>query len=586
MKKFLFIVLLTVLSATLLSTGIMEYSKLKPGMEGEGRTIFKGTNIETFEFRILGFLDNFSPGKNLIIAELKSPELNEIGVIAGMSGSPVYIDGKIIGAVSYGFSFSKKPIAGITPIEDILKVSDYSSPSYSIDISDIKIEFDKKNISRIAERVKNEILGRINASSMNDVSPIKLISTSKGINHSIQSYLKPLISPAPRIKVEKEFAKSKKKNFDIKAADAVSIPLVRGDFEYSSSGTVTYVTGNKIYMFGHPFFNLGKVSFPIHRAEVISVVPSYQESFKLSSTKNMIGTMTQDRFSAVSGELGKTPYMIPMQIFFKNRNKKFKLEIVDHPLLTPALIQTSIANVFLTEIQQYGFNSIKIDGKVFIENEKNIIINDLFSGGNSYNEFADLMLAINFFLMNNKEKEIRIQKIDFNVEVSESVKRATIENVLINNKEFRPGELIDINILIRNERGKLTTEKIKIKAPNLKKGSSFQLLVSDKKGISKFEAKNIKSSFFPSTLSSLIRAINNIRKNNRIYIKLVSPEKGLFVKGHEYSSLPSGLRNMFIFNTKSEDQSTIKNSTITEYQLEVPSIISGSKLFKLKIKER
>ncbi|MEN8153374.1 MAG: SpoIVB peptidase S55 domain-containing protein [Acidobacteriota bacterium] len=586
MKKYLFITLMIFLSATLLSTGIMEYSQLKPGMEGEGKTIFKGTKIETFRFKILGFLDNFSPGKNLIIAELKSPELNDIGVIAGMSGSPVYIDGKIIGSVSYGFSFSKKPIAGITPIEDILKVSDYSSPSYSIDISDIKIEFDKKNISLIAERLKKEILGKLNITSENNVSPIKLISTSRGINNSIQSYLKPLASQAPQIKMEKNFEKSIKQNFDIKGADAVSIPLVRGDFEYSSSGTVTYVKGNKIYMFGHPFFNMGKVSFPIHKAEVISVVPSYQESFKLSSTKNMIGAVTQDRFSSVAGELGKAPYMIPMQIFFKGRNKKFKLEMINHPLLTPALTQISIANIFLTEIQQFGFNSLKVRGKIFIENEKNIIIDDLFSGGNSYNELADLILAVNFFLMNNKEKEIKIQKIDFDVEVSETVKRANIENVLIQKNEFRPGEIIDIKILIRNDRGKLVRENIKIKAPNLKKGAPFQLLIADKKAISKFDAKNIKSSFFPSKLNSLIRAINNLRKNNRIYIKLVSPEKGLFVKGHEYSSLPSGLRNMFIYNTKSSDQITIKNSTITEYQMEVQSIISGSKLFKLKIRER
>ncbi len=585
MKKTLFVLLL-ILAFTLGSMELFEYNKLKTGMEGEGKTIFKGTKIETFKFKILGFLDNFSPGKNLIIAELFSPELQDIGVVAGMSGSPVYIDGKLIGSVSYGFSFSKKPIAGITPIKDILKVKDYDTPEYTIDISDIKVEFNKKNMSAITEILRKEISKRVYPASENDVLPIKLISTSKGILGNTTNLLKPLFGEAPNLRLKSPSAAKSNIKGTIKGADAVSIPLVRGDFEYSSSGTVTYTNGKKVYLFGHPFFNLGKVEFPMHKAEVVSVVPSYQESFRLSSTKEMIGTVTQDRFSAVMGELGKTPYMIPLQIFFKNRSRKFNVEMINHPLLTPAMVQLSVANIFLTEIQQYGFNSIKVNGKIFIENEKNILIQDLFSGGNSYNEFADLLLAINFFLMNNKEKPIKIQKMDFEVDVSETIKRGEIVNVLINKNEFRSGELININIIIKNERGSLSTENIKLKAPALKAGSEFRILFADKKEIGKFDAKNIKTSFFPSTLDSLIRAINNLRKNNRIYIKVIVPEKGMFVKGYEFSSLPTALKNMFDYNSVVKHQSEIKYSSIEDYQMEVPVIITGKKLFKLKIRER
>lgn len=585
MKKIFFTILLT-FAFTLGSAEILEYSKLKKGMEGEGKTIFKGTNIEKFRFKILGFLENFSPGKNLIIAELFAPELEGIGVIAGMSGSPVFINGKIIGSVSYGFNFSKKPIAGITPIEDILKVKDYDSPEYTIDISDIKVKFDDKNIKSIKNILKREMIRRINPASEDGVLPIGLLSTSRGIFGQADSLLRPLFTSSKNLKLDSLKQKNPKLDGSVQGADAVSIPLVRGDFEYSSSGTVTYTDGKKVYLFGHPFFNLGRVEFPMHKAEVVSVVPSYQESFKLSSTREMIGTITQDRFSAVMGEMGRTPYMIPLQIFFNNRNRKFKVEMINHPLLTPAMAQLSVANIFLTEIQQYGFNSIKVDGKIFIENEKNIIINDLFSGGNSYNEFADLLLAVNFFLMNNKEKEIKIQKMDFNVDVSETIKRGKISNVLINKNVFRAGELMDIKIIMKNERGSISTESINLKAPSLKSGSEFRLLIADKKEIGKFEAKNIKSSFFPSTLNSLIRAINNIRKNNRIYIKIIVPEKGMFVKGYEFSNLPSGLRDLYDYNSAVKNRAEIKFSTIEDFQMEVPVIITGKKLFKLKIRER
>lgn len=585
MKKIFFTILLT-FAITLSSTDILEYNKLKKGMEGEGKTIFKGTNIEKFRFKILGFLENFSPGKNLIIAELFAPELEGIGVIAGMSGSPVFINGKIIGSVSYGFNFSKKPIAGITPIEDILNVKDYDTPEYTIDISDIKVKFDKESIKSIKNILKREMIRRIDPASEDGVIPIGLLSTSRGVFGQADSLLRPLFTPSKNLKLDSLKQKSPNLKGSVQGADAVSIPLVRGDFEYSSSGTVTYTDGKKVYLFGHPFFNLGKVEFPMHKAEVISVVPSYQESFKLSSTREMIGTITQDRFSAVMGEMGKAPYMIPLQVFFSNRNRKFKVEMINHPLLTPAMVQLSVANIFLTEIQQYGFNSIKVNGKIFIENEKNIIIDDLFSGGNSYNEFADLLLAVNFFLMNNKEKEIKIQKMDFNIDVSETVKRGEIINVLINKNEFRAGELMNIKIIIKNDRGSLSTESINLKAPSLKNGSEFRILIADKKELGKFETKNIKSSFFPSTLNSLIRAINNIRKNNRIYIKMIVPEKGMFVKGYEFSNLPSGLKNLYDYNSAMKNKTEIKLSTIEDFQMEVPVIISGKKLFKLKIRER
>ena len=585
MKKIFFTILLT-FAITLSSADILEYNKLKKGMEGEGKTIFKGTNIEKFRFKILGFLENFSPGKNLIIAELFAPELEGIGVIAGMSGSPVFINGKIIGSVSYGFNFSKKPIAGITPIEDILNVKDYDTPEYTIDISDIKVKFDKESIKSIKNILKREMIRRIDPASEDGVIPIGLLSTSRGVFGQADSLLRPLFTPSKNLKLDSLKQKSPNLKGTVQGADAVSIPLVRGDFEYSSSGTVTYTDGKKVYLFGHPFFNLGKVEFPMHKAEVISVVPSYQESFKLSSTREMIGTITQDRFSAVMGEMGKAPYMIPLQVFFSNRNRKFKVEMINHPLLTPAMVQLSVANIFLTEIQQYGFNSIKVNGKIFIENEKNIIIDDLFSGGNSYNEFADLLLAVNFFLMNNKEKEIKIQKMDFNIDVSETVKRGEIINVLINKNEFRAGELMNIKIIIKNDRGSLSTESINLKAPSLKNGSEFRILIADKKELGKFETKNIKSSFFPSTLNSLIRAINNIRKNNRIYIKMIVPEKGMFVKGYEFSNLPSGLKNLYDYNSAVKNKTEIKLSTIEDFQMEVPVIISGKKLFKLKIRER
>ena len=566
MRKFIYCVILVALAVSLYAVDIMKLADIKEGMKGEGKTIFKGSTIETFTFDVLGILKNVFPNKSLIIVDIHSPLLSEGGVLAGMSGSPVYIEGKLIGAVAYSLTnFAKRPIAGVTPIEDILETANYGGSGVSVDVSGLKINFEKEYLLKLKEFVQKELMNRTSFSPDPSVTPIKLLSISRGIDPQAASFLRPVftslngLTPAAQLK-SKSLSRD---SFMLQAADAASVPLVRGDFEYSASGTVTMVEGNKVYLFGHPFFNLGRVNFPLHKAKIVTVIPSYQSSFKLAST-----------------------YPITFNVFLRNRNRRINLEMVDHPLLTPAISYISLLNIFISEYQQFGFQSLAIQGKIFIENERNIIINDLYSGTESFAEFSNLIFAINFYLLNNKDKKIKIQKIDFDIASSEQVRRSSIENVIINKNAFIPGEIITASVYLRNERGQTTVRRVNLKAPSLKPGSIFYLLIADKDALGKFDAKNVRTSYFPTKLSSLIRIINNIRKNNRIYFKLMRPSQGLFIKGYEYSNLPSSIQNIFKYNSSSSDQTSMKLSTIGEYQLAVPSVVKGNKMFQLKIKAR
>ncbi|MCP4153451.1 MAG: hypothetical protein GY757_37330, partial [bacterium] len=349
-----------------LPPNILKLRDVKIGMEGEGKTIFKGTKIETFKFKVLGILEKYQPGKDMIIVELsESDVLAEAGIIAGMSGSPVYVDGKLMGAVAFGFNYSKKPIGGVTPIEDMINIDEHNRPTVSIDISDIRIDFSEKNLKSISNRLRQELAKLATFSPSKAFSPIKLIGHQKGMDPTSLSLLSPMFTPLNSLKIKSQPGNKLKINedlFKISPADAASVVLVKGDFEYSASGTVTYVDGNKVYLFGHPYFNLGTVDFPMHKADVISVIPSYRESFKLVSTRSMIGSIIQDRSTAVQAELGRSPYMIPMKVFLQNRNKSFNVEIINHPLLTPALASISLESVFSAEYKDFGFQAIRVNG--------------------------------------------------------------------------------------------------------------------------------------------------------------------------------------------------------------------------------
>lgn len=582
----LFVLFIPFLQAEIVDNDIMPLSEIRPGMKGIGKTIFKGSEIEQFDFEVLGITPNtLGPGKALIWVELKSPILAETGIMEGMSGSPLFIDGKNIGAVAYGFPFSKKPIAGITPIQDILATSDYNTPTVSVEISNIKLDFDEKNVRFITDKLTKLLSQRLRGISANTAQPLELIRTG---NHSLEALagLSSLNGPGqirPAISPES----SRTDRFILREADAVSIPLISGDLEYTVSGTVTYVKGSDVYLFGHPFYNLGSVNFPLHKAEVIAPFPSYNSSFKLHSTRQMVGTVKQDRTSAVHGVLGEKPVLIPMKIFLKNRNKSINLEIINHPLLNPTLTGLALLNTFSSEYQDFGYQSLRVNGHIFIENEKNIEISDFYSGFDSYSQFSNLMIAIQFFLLNNKEKPAKIQKIDFEVEGFEAIRSSTIQDVLISKREFAPGELINLKVTMQNERGPLASEEIGIEAPRLPDGSTFFLLIGGKDEMVSFDSKNVKSDFFPISLKAITRAINNLRKNNRIYVKIASPQKGLYVSGYEYSQVPPSLSTVFTHNSSEyEAPNDVKLSTLSEYQVDIPNVVSGWKTFKLTIKER
>lgn len=584
------LLLMAVLIAPLYPAEIMKFSELEKGMTGVGRTIFKGSQIEEFDFEIMGFLRNFLPGKNLIIVRLRSEILEGGGLLAGMSGSPLYVDGRLIGAAAYGLTgFPREPIAGVTPIEDILETAEYDDIKVNIDLSELKFRFDQENAVNINRLVQQILVSRSDISSLSkEIVPIKLLAHTRGLHPQSLFTLTSLFAPVQSLPVTGDPQPQPDLGtlFKLSAADAVSVPLIRGDLEYSASGTVTYVDGEKLYMFGHPFFNLGTVDLPIHKAEVISLLHSYSQSSKMVETTHPVGSVLQDRMSAVYGKLGKTPDMIPLTIVLKNQDKKLEMEMVNHPLLTPSVTGIALSSTFSSLFKDIGFQSIDVRGRIYLRDQPDVILDNLYSGLDSINEFSSMMLAINFFLMNNNDRHVDIQKMNFELETSEIIRTADIKKVLINKHLFTENEPINLKVFYRKANGPQMKEEISFRTPNIGSGKTFYLLIGGREAISDFDSKNIKVSYFPDKLKYLIRAINNLRKNNRIYFKVFIPRQGIYIDGHEYSGMPDTEQRLFQNHNIDFRKNVVRYSTITEYQLPVPFVMKGRQIIMLKTKER
>lgn len=579
------------------SISILPLDQVKAGMKGKGKSVFKGSKIEEFDVEILGVLRNVEPKRNIILARLKGNMLDNTGVISGMSGSPVYVGGKLIGAVAYSFgNFVKEPIAGITPIAEMMSITKDKIPksSYSPRIPLKKY----LGLDELFELNKEIFFSK--SSSFSDgqtFTPMAIPLVFSGFSSQVFERAKPFFSklgfsPVRGGPAGQSLEKISPPDLTLQEGESVAVQFVSGDLNLSAIGTVTHVDGDRVYAFGHPMYNLGSVDYAMSKAKVITVIPSLSESFKMAAADTLVGRFSQDRTSGVLGELGKVPQLIPLNVRIMNSGgdiEDFKMKVVNDKVLTPFFINISVANILLAEGRSYGDLSLEFIGDIYLENGKSVHLEDLFSGqyDTSVMNVSNMLSAVVYFLTNNEFKELGIHRIDLGVRATEEIKLSYLEKVWLDKYEASPGETIGIEVYYRTFRGESVVNKGGIPVPNLPAGSEFQLVIGDAAAMQQVEMSQYRTTgFTPRNLSQLIRMLGNLRKNNRIYFKIIASKPGLFLKGEEMPNLPPTIKTMFSSpRAAASAPKELNKSTLSEMQLPIPYVFRGSVLIPIKIKK-
>ncbi len=314
---------------------IMPVKDVRPGMTGEGLTVFRGTKPEPFKFRVVSVLRNFLPKQDIILIRVEDERVEKSGVAAGMSGSPVYIDGKVIGAVAYAWSFSKEPLAGVTPIEAML--AEKSRPRRRD--GDVYADGGRARAPGAAFAAEAAATGGFGDARLEPVAvPLAVSGLSAEALSTVASDLQQLgLVPlragggGPSLRPEKGH---------VEPGSAVGVELIRGDMSAVGTGTVTYVDGNHVFAFGHPMLGTGEVELPLVESEVHTFMPSLATSFKMASPLAEVGTLVQDRQSCIVGDLSRRTKMMPVQVTVRvpdSEPRPFRAEIARDKRLTPLL---------------------------------------------------------------------------------------------------------------------------------------------------------------------------------------------------------------------------------------------------------
>ena len=422
--------------------------EVKPGMVGIGRTVFEGDRLEEFKVHIIGVLRNsIGPRRDLILARLEGGPLANTGVIAGMSGSPVYIDGRLVGAVSYSLGqFSKEAIAGITPIAEMTADATLPGPRRQVARVDLQMPLTQESLRASLRQAFAWI--RPFADSPSDVQ----VFGDQSVNAGIGTLLRPIATPLsfggfdpgvidPVVSAFRDqgfvtimagseqlaLAQSQSNGSRgpaLRPGDPIGVGLMNGDFEVGATGTVTEVDGTRVYAFGHPFYQLGPTQFPMTRAHVFTVLPSLAASQKIASTGEVVGIVSQDRATTIAGTLGPGPSMIPVTLTLSSERgtrKSFHIGIVRDQLFTPLLAYVAILNTLTSYERQNGVATYALKGAATLKKYGKVDFEDLFTGDQpSVGAAASVVAPINL-LMRNAFDEVDIESLNLEIDASELV---------------------------------------------------------------------------------------------------------------------------------------------------------------------
>ena len=586
----------------------MPVADVRPGMVGVGRTVFRGATIDEFTVRIIGTLKSVvAPQRDLILAKLEGGPLADTGVIAGMSGSPVYIDGKLLGAVSYQLGqFPKEAIAGITPIGEMTDATALTTARAlrpvaialhrAVPASDL-LTLWRADLgpARAFGAAAADVIASLMSADLprpiaTDLRPIAVPLVVGGFAEGMLERLVPALAGSGFVPVQAAQAQPQTAARVATAApalapgDAIGVALMSGDFSMGATGTVTQVDGDRVYAFGHPLYNLGPTAFPMTRADVIAVLPSLVTSSKLASLGAVVGTISQDRATAIAGRLGAAPALVPVQVTLTSGRaptRTFRFNVVNDQLFTPLLTYLAVANVLTSYERQTGAATYVVRGDARISGQPPIRFDDVFVGDQGAANASAYVAGPLTALYRNATERFTIDGITLAIEADEQTRTAAIERVWLDDNTVRPGRQAQVHVQLRTFRGETQLLEQAIDIPANASGA-LQLLVTDGPRLGLQEARAGRRGELQS-VSQIVRAANRGRRGDRIYLRLSSPGPGAVIDGEAMPGLPASVAAVIDADRLTGGSTSLRSVPRGDWELVVPFAVSGSRQLTLTV---
>ncbi len=558
---------------------------IRPGMKGVGKTVFSGTRIEEFRVEILGVLDNIGPKQSLILARLAGGPLAETGVLQGMSGSPVYIDGRLAGAVAMAFAFSKEPIAGIRPIEEMVRGSGPPEKREG------KIKLGNEYTVPGFPPREDVLAG---GQRMVDIAtPISFGGFTRNTIEHFAPQLQALgLQPLQGIGGGGRLDARLGDPSQLQPGSMISVQLLAGDMSIGADGTLTYIDGDRVYAFGHRFLAAGATDLPFARAEVLTLLPNLSASFKISTPREWMGAITEDRSTAVAGRLGRRASMVPVSISVTDRGARsysYRLQMVKDPVLSPFLLAMATFSALDATERVTGEASFGVSGTVEFENGfPPLKLKNMYAG--DVNLAAQAALATSApvaYAIGSGFDAIQLKSVALNIESFPRKRQLQIDQVWSSRREVRPGETLELTVLLSGNNGAELTRKVSYAVPIGASPGPLQFTVADATTINLTEFRQLVVSP-PNSAAQLISFLNALRANTKAYVRVWHMAPAYDVEGETLADPPPSVA-MILARTQPSlsTMPALPNAKLAEMEIDAGQmVVSGSKTIQVEVKEQ
>jgi hypothetical protein len=588
--------------------GTMPLADIKPGMKGEWRTAIEGDKVQSFPLEVLGVMQNFTgPKRSVIICEALDPSQMQDGPVAGMSGSPVYIGGKLIGAYAYGFTYSKdQAIIGVTPIADMMEVlsqpdapplpgrpeppriyplaspdnSDASQPSATASLATLPDDPGDWRVTLGGDQLAGRDVGSlmkplptplmVSGISARTLAAFKDVFAKHGLElMAVPGGSEPSDSPPPA---------------PLEPGSPMAVVLLSGDFSISGVGTLTWRQGNRVVAFGHPMFDYGSVDIPLATADVVTVVRTYDRSFKLANVGPIVGTISQDRLTGIGGTIGPKPALTAFRAHVTGLDgtvRTFSGDLWQNRDLSASIAAMGLLQSLNSTEQTTLEQTFYINATLDIDGFPPVKLAQVVSGPDGATEAADDFMNEYDELMNNPFETPHVRSLDFDIKYRDTWLMSGIDSVRVDSGPVRAGGNLVVTLTMSNYRDAPTEQKIEVPIPPSAAGETLTLFIGDADSTDAIDRGETRHDF--NSLGDVVNFLRQGRSHGAVYVKLLRSQAGLRVEGSSLPGLPPTIEALYDSPKNNISGNITSQATLWQTSFPVPGEFTGRFTMPVKV---
>jgi len=563
----------------------MPVRDLKPGMRGVGKTVFSGSRIEDFNVEILGVIENIGPRQSIILGRLSGGPLTTTGVMQGMSGSPVFIDGKLIGAVALAFPFAKEPIAGIRPIAEMIELGNRPHQSAraarTLADTDLLAGLDQRNSINVGSGRLAEMATPVSFSGF----------TARTIEQFAPQLRRLGLEPTQGVAAGAPAGTRLGDPAALHPGSMISVQLLTGDMTMGADGTVTHIDGKRILAFGHRFLSIGETDMPFARAEVLTLLPNVSTSFKISMAREWMGAITQDRNTAVAGDLGRRAQMTPVSLRVSGGPSpaNYRFEMVNNAFLTPFLLQMAVFSALDATERSIGSSTFGIQGRFEFDGAlPPLTVNNIYAGDFGTGILTSLAASTSLaYLMQNGIEIPRVKSASIELQAYESRRQVQLDQAWLSAREARPGQTVDLDATFAAPTGEIR-RRISYPIPRGATPGPLYFTIADALTTNLTEFRHLYTPGASSgrTTRQIIDMLNALRGNTRAYVRVWRADPSFSIPGGDLPNVPASLALMLGRVPTANQGLWPTGSKVAEFEMDADGhAVSGSRTLQVEIKE-